>query len=733
MFLNLPKNKSIRHPLISILMIIGSLQASIIYKDNTVKDIAFVKSGTRIDSIKVSFNLPELSNDDGKYSINGVANNNLENGAPHIPVVEKLIRVKNSGEVNVQIVTLSNKSLDSKVPRAYRLPLSQSGLVAPIKYDTSAFEFFKNTPPVYLKSLEIIGDYRVARIAYSPLRFNNTVTTGIVTKCEVLITTSDIRTENDFKRKNKIEESRFIPFYKDILNVDFDNVRQNSRQIIPTYCFIGSSETLEAVQELINWKIRKGLNVIIANTDDIGSSNTQIDSWIEETYQSVNGLMFVLLVGDEDIVASNRMNCPYSQVQSPSDNGYGVIGSGYHPTVHVGRLTTAGKGIGVHEYQAWKIVKYESEPEEGPWMTKSETWGCSSPNGQPSASYWQDILEGAGMDCNMELEAYGAAKGMTLVGHFNEGLTTFAMKGHGNDQSWHSASIGQTQVSAMTNGMKQPWINNIACLNSRFQYSSYTCFAEAMMTTGTIGDAKGSIGMYSYTISSSGGSPTQGSDGMLTAIYESLFEDDVRHVGLAASYGTAASGTSGDKKGSMLWGCPEMDVFFKYPLDSIDIICEKPAPGYYSVLTDVAGALVSVVTKDFEPLASGYTDGTGSVTFNLPDFNTETYLTVTSRNCIPVLKEYDATSLNPNIIKNTYGVPQISLKNNNLLVKIADAGRYELNLIDIKGRTLFTKSCDINSGSLNLSLNQFVRGNQTIIVEIITPQNKKFRKPLLFM
>ncbi len=731
---NLFKTKKKYNPILISLLFLFSIQANVLYKDIANKNLITIVSEQSIDSVRLLFNLPDIVYENGKYSVTGVSDANIENGAPDIPLIEGLVRIENIGEVNIEILSVTSKNITGPMPQAHQLPPSQSGLIAPEKYDLKAFEFIKNAKPVFLKSVEVIGDYRVARVAFSPVRYNSDGVFQIITTAEVLVTTSKNRSDSDLKRGGGRLDKKYAPFYEKILNVDQGEVKRQGDDIVPTYCFIGNSTTLDAVEELINWKIRKGLNVIIANTEDIGSSNSQIDDWIENTYQSVDGMMFVLLVGDEDVVASNSMNCPYSQVKAPSDNAYGVIGSGYNPTVHIGRLTTADKGIETHEYQAWKIVKYESEPEEGPWMVESETWGCSSPNGQPSASYWQSILEGAGINCNVELEAnIGVAKGMTLVGHFNEGLTTFAMKGHGNDQSWTSANIGQSQVSSMSNGMRQTWINNIACLNSRFEYSYYICFAEAMMTTGTIEDPKGCIGMYSFTISSSGGIPTQASDGMLTAIYRGLFEKDMRHVGVAASYGTMSSGTTGDKKGSMVWGCPEMDIFYKYPLDSISVECQKPTPGSFLVETDVEGALVSVVTQEYEALASGYTDATGNVTLDLPDFSAPTYLTVTARNCVPVLREYDATSLSDNLTVDNYANTKILLKSDNLVINVSQDAPYGIKILDLKGRTLLNKTYNLKRGNSKLSLKDMVNSNQTIIVEIKTPENKKICKTLLVM
>lgn len=696
-----------------------------IVDNKDIQTAKVIKSNS--NEIHLEFNLPNLDVDlapsprfgsGSIYTIKGVPKDMLEPGKPNVPIIEKLVKVPGKGSLSIEILKDDAKVVNEVTVLPYQLPPSSGGDIAPYAIDTEIYDKANKYPSqcVQIKSVEVVGDFRFARVQFFPVSYTSQINEVTITeKVSFKIVVTNSRGRNELKRTNKTLNKTFLPFYEDALNIDLDNVRSSAREAVPDYLFIGSTATLEQVEDLINWKIRKGLNVTVANTSDIGNSVTQVDSYIEDYYNNdATGDLFVLLVGDENVIASNPMRCQYSGVNCPSDNKYGVIGSGYTPSIYVGRITDGQNGIAAYKYQAWKIVEYESNPEVGPWMAKSMTWGCSSPNGQPTASYWKSQLQNAGLSCDMQLEATGAKKGSSLVSTFNSGLSTFAMKGHGNDQSWHSAQIGIgsygfAPVSSMDVGGRMCWVNNIACLNSRFQYSSYVCFAEQMMATGSIGNAQGCIGMYSYTVSSSGGSPTSGSDGMLSALYDGLFNRDMKHVGVAAGYGTQSSGTASDKQSSMVWGCPEMDLFFQYPLDELNVENENPVPGSFDVSTGVEGALVSVVTTSYKPLASGYTDASGNITLDLPDFDEMVYLTVTARNCEPFLETYDVTATHGSIdSKSKFKVKNISSVNKsgslNIEYSLPGKSKVKFSVLSLSGKELYREvTSQSNAGDYKLS------------------------------
>lgn len=641
------------------------------------------------------------------FTLKGESTDMIEAGNPAVPIIERLVRVPKSGKISLRYRESKRKLLSQKKIAPYQLPLSHDGTKAPYRYNEEAFKApLFPTEIVQLRSIERLGDIRVARLHFYPLQYaTQTGEIYSIPEVEVTLAISNEKGESEIRGDKSLRKSQ-LPFYKDVLNMG--SVRVRAEEPVPTYLFIGNDETLSQVEDLINWKKQKGLEVVVQDVSTIGSTTSQIDNVIESTYESAEGNLFVLLCGDETIVPTFSMNCPYSQVKSPSDNAYGVIGSGYNPSIYVGRITHADQTMDSYGYQAWKIVQHESNPEEGAWMTKAMTWGCSQPNGEPTTSYWQKQLQAAGLNSSQELEAYGAKKAAQLVSAFNAGLSTFSMKGHGNDQSWHSAKLGigygMASVASMDIGQRFCWVNNIACLNSRFQYSQYTCFAEQMMAIGSIGDAKGCLGMYSFTVSSSGGSPTTASDGMLSALYDALFVQDVRHVGMAAAYGTKTSGTSGDKKSSMIWGCPETDIYFQYPLNQFTAPVDDPIPGKpYTIATGVAGALVSLVTDSYESLASAYCDENGDVTLELPAYSSATILTMTARNTKPLILEYEKTGIISSGNKGTTDDKQLVVLQNrsgyfSLQIKGVPKGVYALRLLDNRGRILIDEQLNSIAG-----------------------------------
>ena len=313
--------------------------------------------------------------------------------------------------------------------------------------------------------MEILRDIRVAQVWFNPVRVNPV--TGevlIVKRARVQLTFTNETGMNELHRKYQGVTGSYIPFYKDVLNIGQNLLRNRNQQDVGCYLFLGTSQTLAAVEELINWKKRKGYDVNVAHVDTVGSSSSAIDSWIEDAYNNWdNPPEYLFIIGDEDDVP------PPSTGSYEADNKFGVIGSGNTPSIHVGRITVKDGDIDNLTYQAWKILKHEMEPYEGEWLTKGETWGCQSPNGEPTASKWAGILEDGGLTVNVELEAQGGAKGAELVGHFNEGLCTFGYKGHGYSASMSSAGLSVTTVQGnIDNGRMLTWINNIGCNCSNF-------------------------------------------------------------------------------------------------------------------------------------------------------------------------------------------------------------------------------------------------------------------------
>ena len=618
-----------------------------VYRGNTSENGRLISSDTR--AVILECNLPELKAvttnipEFGKgtqFRVPGYTEGHFRVGMPDVPVVRYKVQVPNTGKVVLAVISEETELLGTYRVVPFQMPPTHNGEVFPFEMNEMVYatsQFYPQSA-AEISSVEILRDIRIAHVWFNPVRVNPvTGSVFIVKSARVQLAFTGEKGMNERHRKYQGVTRSYIPFYKDVLNIDQDLLGSRKQEDVGCYLFLGTTETLASVTDLINWKKRKGYDVVVADVDTVGSSSSEIDSWIEDAYNNWdNPPEYLFIIGDEDDVP------PPSTGSYEADNKFGVVGSGNTPSIHVGRITAKDGNIDNLTYQAWKILKHEMEPHEGEWLTKGETWGCQSPNGEPSASKWAGILEDEGLAVNVELEAQGGAKGAELVGHFNEGLCTFGYKGHGSPTSMSSAGLSVSTVQDnIDNGRMLSWINNIGCNCSNF--SGKYCIAEAWMCEGSTQDPKGVLGTFAFTVSSLVGS----SDNLLSGIYEALMGEDeaLWHVGAACDYGKTKASSSSDINGGMLWGCPETELYTVNPIPELEASHYMPAKGEFSItITDgtspVEGALIGVVKKDsYEHLGAGYTDASGKLTLEIPDVSEDVYVTATYHNHKPYLYE----------------------------------------------------------------------------------------------
>ena len=91
----------------------------------------------------------------------------------------------------------------------------------------------------------------------------------------------------------------------------------------------------------------------------------------------------------------------------------------------------------------------------------------------------------------------GATKAMITAG-VNEGRSLINYIGHGADLYWVTTGFNCQDARALKNGLKLPYIIDVACVNGSFVKNA-ECFAEAFMRAGTIENPAGAIGMCAAT------------------------------------------------------------------------------------------------------------------------------------------------------------------------------------------------------------------------------------------
>ncbi|MCK5064975.1 MAG: hypothetical protein KAQ97_06815, partial [Candidatus Fermentibacteraceae bacterium] len=259
------------------------------------------------------------------------------------------------------------------------------------------------------------------------------------------------------------------------------------------------------------------------------------------------------------------------------------------------------------------------------------------------------------MAAGMDVTWFCANGGITptipaLSDSINSGYSMIGLCGHGDITHIYPPGFGNTDVAALSNGRKLPWIALVACQVGMFD--GHYCLCEAFMGEGEIDDPKGAIGIMGPTTNS----PYGAADSLVKWIFKGYFQENIHHMGAVTDWSKnevyeyyGSSGVNNNHM-HMVFGCPEMDIYYDTsPLTAIN--CEHPmpvVPGIHT-FTVTAGAgmpakgiLVSVLIDDSlsEPwMDSDYSDASGHVTFDIPAFSDTAvvYVTATGFNLAPYL------------------------------------------------------------------------------------------------
>jgi hypothetical protein len=570
-------------------------------------------------------------------------------GCPDLPVLRRLVMVPDHGDVRLEIVEETTTTLGIFDIPPRQEPALRSGHVQAFARDESVYGTAGQFPAecAVLEGVQVLRDIRAARVRFQPVRYDPaTGEVTLVTSATVRLTFEGVG-ENELDRTFEGTTPGFLPVYGEVLGYE-----SRGPFLDGSYVFIGTSQSLSAIEALIDWKRERGYRVVTAEVPAIGATAAEIDAWIELSYDLWQyPPEWILIAGGEDMVPVPL----YSGFAS--DNIYGVIGTSTSvPSIHVGRITGSLEDL---EYQAWKVLQHEADPFEPgfSWFQKAVTIGSS--DGLDPLHSWehtQMFMEyGIAVDYYCESSQYGGTPpdAAAILANVNEGRTVVDYIGHGWEQGWGTSGISSSDVAALTNGRMLPWVNSIACSNAAF--TGGYCFGEAWMTEGDIETPRGGLGFMGATT----GSPFGPTDSLAEYTWKGYFELGMHHMGAAVDYGKLkveefyGGGGWENNMMHMVFGCPEVDIYSDtspialLEADHSQYVWSGPWPVY--VTTDgtspVEGALVGVV-QGGTLLGAGYTDQNGYLGMDIPELpfgaSVEAVLTVTAHNCRPY-----TTSLEP--------------------------------------------------------------------------------------
>jgi hypothetical protein len=241
------------------------------------------------------------------------------------------------------------------------------------------------------------------------------------------------------------------------------------------------------------WKARRGIATDLVLMSETDGTAAGLRSLVAARYQTTPGLTWLVLVGDKAQVPTNVGTFDGSD----SDSRYGmVLGDDLYPEVMVSRISAT--NVAQVENQVAKFIAYERDPATGTaaaWYARAA--GVASDEGVP-ADYERadllrtDLLTRDYITVDRIYQGLGASTA-TLTSAVNQGRSLINYLGHGSGQSWDSVVLRNSDVAALANGSRLPWIIDVSCSNGDFART--TCFAEAWLQAGTATAPAGAVGM----------------------------------------------------------------------------------------------------------------------------------------------------------------------------------------------------------------------------------------------
>jgi gingipain R len=665
---------------------LGQNQQLIFGKNNEIKHTATVLSDN-LDQISLRFNLFELNfveveTDYGAaYTFQSPkAPNILEKGSPDLIYLTGSVIIPETGEMEIEVIPGKYEEFFNIEVAPSKGVLTRNINPSDVPYEKGRVYQENSFYPNEIASIRepyILRDFRGQTIEVYPMQYNPvTKTLRVYSEITVVLKHKNTKGVNELidKRKNKTVYSEFDKIYhRNFLNYStrakYDPIDEDGLLLI-----VSHANYIDEIKPLVDWKNQKGQITKLVSYQEAGGSSANLKTYITNQYNSEEGLVFVLLIGDSQHI-------PPMYKSGDSDPAYGhIVGTDSYAEAFIGRFSA--ESIADVQTQVARTITYERDlTTEDTWLevgmgiASSEGGGSQGDNGESDIQH-MNIIRNKLLNYTYTTvhQVYDpGAQASTVIANLNNGLGITNYVGHGSDYTWVTSGFGVSHMSSLTNVNKLPFIFDVACVNGNFV--NKTCFAEAFIRAKTADGPTGTIAIMASTINQSWNSPMRGQDEMNDILVES-YENNIKRTygGIGVNGCMNMNDVYGNDGYNMtntwtIFGDPSLMVRTATPEEMI--ISHNPTlflgSSTFNVNCDTEGALIAISYTDDEenvvPLGKAIVEGgVGAVTFEEPitspvdlvititAYNKVTYLGVVS--AVPadepyvILKSFE-TTINP--------------------------------------------------------------------------------------
>jgi hypothetical protein len=574
---------------------------------------------------------------------------------PNLPVITKMVQIPFGAQVSLQVESyeVAERSLaEMKLTRPLvpvQLPIPKiAGVEQQVPFSIDQKYYQKNSfLPAGLAEIGgtgIIRGHRFATILIHPVSYNPQLgRVKIYSKIKVKLTLfgSDVSLT-----QNQLERYASPPF-ENLCSQLFINYPSYSPMIktspeLPLgYLIITPEDFYPGLTNLVKWKAQKGFQVTVAQVPEIGSTNNEIKSYIQNAYDTWTiPPTYVLLVGDVEYLPA--WTGTYSS--TATDLYYVKMDPDDFADIFRGRLPA--KSLTEVEEMVNKILYYENpSSSDRDWMKKVSFVAASDMNGFAEITHdyvISNYCDSLGMICDTIWERLGGSTAM-ITNSVDDGRSILCYSGHGYETGWSSVPFNQSNVANLANADKYPFVLSHACLTGKFNVSE--SYGETWAkSTGKAGIAFWGASNYTY-----------------------WDEDDILEKRMFQAALTETSYSIGSMTDKALWGLYQYyggEGYSRYYLDVYNIMGD-PSLDLWTMTAEplqaaflhfiktgtstvaltvnnpdslpVSGALVCL-SKGDEVFETGYTGPSGQLTlYPSPLTSGAMNVTVTAHNFLPVL------------------------------------------------------------------------------------------------
>ncbi len=616
-----------------------------------------------LDNGVSAVNVFTVKTDDGDFSqlrINGYGySNNI--GEPRLPVMKKLIEVPLDASFDVNITyqsykeyNLSDYGVNQPVfPAQPSLSKSDNPDQVPFEYnkDVYAMDGLLGNDLVKVYPLGIMRGLRIARLEISPVQYNpvkNMIRVYDNLSVEITFTGGDVAQTIQLKASHANPYFRGIG--KELFNYkDLESTDELFSETPITYIIVSDPMFEEALQPFVEWKSRKGFNVVEAYTDnpEVGTTTTSIKNYLKDFYenppQGYNPQTFVLIVGDVDQIPAFTGNAG----GHVTDLYYCEYTNDLFPEAYYGRFSA--NNLDELQPQIDKTLEYEQytfpDPSfldevvmsAGADASHQSTWG----NGQINYGTENYFNEAHGLTSHTYLqpEPAGGNYAENIHQNVSDGVSYANYTAHCSPSGWADPSFVISDISGLTNAHKYPLMVGNCCSSVEFQT---TCFGEEMLRAplkGAIGYIGGSNSTYwdedfwwgvgFETISAN---PPYNAENL--GAYDRTFHDKSGQTtddwyitqGQMVSAGNLAVSQSGSSREEYYWeiyhlmGDPSVMIYFSQPPDVTATYAGLMPLGSATFTVNTDPYAYVAISKDgvLHGAALADADGLAEITFTEP-------------------------------------------------------------------------------------------------------------------